>query len=115
MSIFKSIANVSAKAVDLVEEYLKISQEYYKLKLFQLLTFQISFLYKTAIIGGLLFIGFIFLAVSGAIALGTALGNLALGYLLVGVLIFLIAWITYKSRKLIDRKIIRKMSDTFFN
>ena len=114
MSVFESINNTSNKAADIGERYVDKSLEYFKLKIFQQLTYTISMVGKALIIGEGLFIGFIFLAIAGAIALGQALGNVALGYLLVGALFFIIAFIIYKVRYIIDGKIINKIQVRFY-
>lgn len=114
-NIFESINNTSDKAVDIGEKYLKDTQEYYKLKIFQQLTVSISMVAKALLIGGLLFIGLIFLAVAAAIAIGHWIGNDALGYLIIAVVFILIGLIVYSNRRFINHEIIKKMSPKFFN
>ncbi|MBA6152638.1 phage holin family protein [Gelidibacter maritimus] len=114
MNIFESINNTSNKATDIGERYVDKSFEYFKLKIFQQLTYTISMAGKALIIGAVLFIGLILLAIAGAIAIGAALGNVALGYLIVGVLFFVIAFIIYKVRYIIDAKIISKIQVKLF-
>lgn len=114
MNIFESINNTSNKASDIGERYVDKSFEYFKLKIFQQLTYTISMAGKALIIGAVLFIGLILLAVAGAIAIGQALDNVALGYLIVGALFFIIAFIIYKVRYLIDGKIISKIYVKFY-
>ncbi len=114
-SIFESINNTSDKAVDISEKYLKDSHDYYKLKIFQQLTISISLVAKVLIIGGLLFIGLIFLSVAAAIFIGQQLGNVALGYLVVAGIFLIIGIIIYVSRNIINKKIIETLSLKFFN
>lgn len=114
MNIFESINNTSEKAADIGERYIDKSFEYFKLKVFQQLTYTISMAGKALIIGAVLFIGLILLAIAGAIAVGEELGNVALGYLIVGVLFFLIAFVIYKIRYVVDRKIISKIQVKFY-
>lgn len=115
MTVFESINHTTTKATDLGQDYIKKSQEYYKLKIFQQLTFSFSMLGKALVIGSILFIGFVFLAFALAIAIGDWLSNVALGYLIVSGLFFCIALIVYKLRHRIDQKIIKTMSPKFFN
>ncbi|WP_378175472.1 hypothetical protein [Aquimarina sp. SS2-1] len=115
MGIFEALNETSNKAQDSGEAYIKASQEYYKLKAFQQLAKLLSFFSKFAVIGGLFFMGIIFLTVSGTIWLGNFLGSTALACLLVGTLFLLFTGIAYLLRKIIDRKIIRKMSKDFFD
>lgn len=115
MNIFESINHTSGKMADAGETYVKKSQEYFKLKVFQQITVSISLVSKALIIGGLLFIGLFFAAFASALAIGQWLGNLALGYLIVA-LVFLIATvIVYSKRKFINRKIIKSLSSKFFD
>ncbi|WP_299313914.1 phage holin family protein [uncultured Aquimarina sp.] len=115
MGVIDAINETSNKAFDSGETYVKTSQEYYKLKAFQQLTRAFSFLSKLAIIGGLLFLGLIFLTVSGAIWLGHLIGSTALACLFVALTLFLITGIAYFVRKQIDKNIIKKMSQEFFD
>lgn len=114
MNIFESINNTSNKASDLGERYFDKSFEYLKLKVFQQLTYTISMMGKALIIGAVLFIGLIFLAIAAAIAIGEALGHVALGYLIIGIVFIILGIVIYKLRYLIDAKIIAKFQTRFF-
>ena len=114
-TIFESINNTSDKAVDVGEKYIKDTQEYYKLKIFQQLTITISLIAKAFIIGGLLFIGLMFLAAAAAIAIGESIENPSLGYVIVAVIFMIIGAIVYSQRAFINRKIIATISPKFFN
>ncbi|MFD2565137.1 hypothetical protein [Aquimarina rubra] len=115
MGVFDALNETSNKAQDSGESYLKASQEYYKLKVFQQLTKALSFFSKLAIIGGLLFMSAVFLTVSGTIWLGKLIGNTSLACLLMAGILLLFTGLAYGFRKQIDRKIIKKMSKDFFN
>ena len=115
MTVFESLHNTTDKAADNAEKYLKTSQEYFKLKVFQQLAITTSMFAKFAIIGGLLGLGLIFLSVAGAIAIGEALGNVAIGYVIVSLVFFLLAVIAYKLKKKFDLQIIKLLSDKFFD
>ncbi|GAA4271991.1 hypothetical protein U6A24_10810 [Aquimarina gracilis] len=115
MGVIESINKTSNKALDCGETYAKVSQKYYKLKVFQLLTRAFSFLSKLAILGGLLFLGLIFLTVSGAIWLGQVIGSIALACLLMAGLFFLCTLLGYFLRRHIDKNIIKKMSKEFLD
>ncbi|TXE10547.1 phage holin family protein [Gelidibacter salicanalis] len=114
MNVFESINNTSNKATDIGEQYLDKTKKYYKLKVFQHLSYAISMLGKAIIIGAVLFIGLIFLAVASAIAIGNLLGNVALGYLVVGGAFIIVSFIIYKTRHLIDSAIIKKIQSKIF-
>ncbi|MEO8774396.1 MAG: phage holin family protein [Gelidibacter sp.] len=114
MNVFESINNTSEKVSDIGERYVTKSYEYFKLKVFQQLSYTVSMLGKAIIIGAVLFIGLIFMAVAGAIAIGEALGQVSLGYLIVGGIFMIIGLIVYQVRHLIDGKIINKFQSKFF-
>ncbi|SHJ11474.1 hypothetical protein [Aquimarina spongiae] len=115
MKVLESINETSNKALSWGESYVKFSQKYYKLKAFQQLTKAFSFLSKLAIIGSLLFLGLIFLTVSGAIWLSQIIGSAPLACLLMATALFICTAIGYLFRKQIDKNIIRKMSKEFFD
>ena len=114
MNVFESINNTSDKASDIGERYVTKSYEYFKLKVFQQLSYTISMVGKALIIGAVLFIGLIFMAVAGAIAIGDALGHASLGYLIVGGLFMIVGFVIYQVRYLIDGKVINKFQTKFF-
>ena len=114
MNIFESINDTSNKASDVGERYIDTSFEYLKLKVFQQLTFTISMMGKALVIGAVLFIGLIFLAISAAIAIGDALGQIALGYLIIGGFFLIMSFAIYKMRRRFDAKIIAKFQTIFF-
>ncbi|WP_147677821.1 hypothetical protein [Algibacter pacificus] len=115
MNIFESINKSTSNAIKSSENYIKSTEEYLKLKIFQQLALSFSVLIKLALVGGFIFLGFIFLAIAGAIALGELLNSMSLGLLIVGGLLLLIGVITYAFRKYVDKKILRKMSKSFFD
>ncbi|MBR9914409.1 MAG: hypothetical protein GYB32_06200 [Algicola sp.] len=115
MTVFESLNQTTDKATDTAETYIKTSQQYLKLKVFQQLTISLSLVTKLTIIGGLATLALIFIAVAGAIEIGEALGNLALGYATIALLFVLLAIIVYYLRHLIDKKIIKVISTKFFD
>ncbi|QNM85588.1 hypothetical protein H9W90_00245 [Polaribacter pectinis] len=115
MSIFENFSNSADKGTDASKEFVSKSYEYTKLKAFQLTTLSIAMFAKLLVIGGLVSLGFIFVAFSGAIALGEYLDNMALGYLCVGLCIIIFSLLLLAFRKSFDRKVVSKMSKKFFN
>lgn len=115
MGVFNAINDATEKAISSGETYVKTTQEYFKLKVFQQVTLSFSYLSKMAIIGGLMFLGLVFLTVSGALYLGEILNSLPLACLLMALLLFALALIAYYLRGKLDRKIIRKISSKFFD
>jgi hypothetical protein len=115
MTVFESLNKVTDRATDTAEKYVKTSKEYFKLKVFQQLTLTLSLVTKFAVIGGLIAFSLIFMALAGAIAIGEYLGNMSLGYLIMGVLFLLFSFIVYLIRSHINSKIISSMADEFFD
>lgn len=115
MNIFESVNETTGKMSDAGETYVKKTQEYYKLKVFQQLTVSISLVAKGLIIGGLLFIGLFFLALAAAVAIGEWLNNIALGYVIVAGLFLIITAIIYYKRHFINNKIIKALATKFFD
>ncbi|TPV31467.1 hypothetical protein FJ651_14845 [Paucihalobacter ruber] len=115
MNIFESVSKSTGKMSDSGETYIKKTQEYYTLKVFQQLTISASLIAKALIIGGLLLIVLFFLAFAAAMALGNILNNIALGYVSVAGIFLLFTAIIYFNRHLISNKIIKTLSHKFFD
>jgi len=115
MNIFESLNETSNKASDIGETYVSKSHQYVKLKIFQQLTQIMSLLGKMMLVGAFLFIAFLFLAFSAAIAIGYWLNNMAYGALTVGGIFLILAIIVYMLRKQIDGKFIKTMSKNYFD
>ncbi|MCX7547231.1 hypothetical protein OS188_04615 [Xanthomarina sp. F1114] len=115
MNLFNSIGETTDKAADIGETYFKSSHQYLKLKIFQQLTLSVSMVTKLVVISAFLFLGIIFCAVAAALAIGDALENPLLGFLIVGVFFMLIAILIYVGRGAINRIVIQKIGDKFFS
>ncbi|MEE4000970.1 hypothetical protein V1T75_11545 [Tenacibaculum sp. FZY0031] len=115
MSVFKSLHTNSEKAVEKCEEYIKNSEKYYKLKIFQVLTSSLSLIFNFAIIGIFLLIAFVFLAVTLSATLGSYLNNVVLGYLLVALLFMVLAIIAYSLRTTVENFVIKNLSKKYFD
>ena len=112
--MFDSLGETSEKAVEKAQHYIETSKAYYRLKVFQQVSTIIGVMGKAMVIGGLVFIGFLFLAISLAIGLGKLFDSLALGSLSVAAIFILLAFIAYKKRGKIDTEVIKQMSPKFF-
>ncbi len=115
MGVFDALNQTSNKAIDSGEEYFQTTKEYYKLKVFQQLTKSFSILAKLAILGGLFFLGLIFVTVAGALWLGQILGSVILACLLIAGVLFMLTLICYLLRNKINKYVIRKTSKEFFD
>lgn len=114
MSEFESKDTSSDSTIEIGKRYAETSYKYLKLKVFHLLTTNITLLSKILVLGTLFSIGLIFLSFSGAIALGNFFGNMSLGYLIIALVFFLLVIVMYFVRGFISKKIIKSMSDIFF-
>ncbi|QWX83874.1 hypothetical protein H0I23_15700 [Cellulophaga sp. HaHaR_3_176] len=115
MSIIKSLDESTTKAAQSGENYVNSTKKYFELKAFQMLTLMSSYIVKAAILGSLSVLGLIFMAISGAIALGEYYDNKALGHLIVGSIIFIAIVLIFLLRKYLDKYIIKKLSKTYFD
>ncbi len=115
MSIIKSLDETTSKAAKSGEDYVKKTQKYYELKIFQQISLLSSYILKVAIIGSLCVLGLIFIAIAAATALGNYFNDRALGHLSTGLIFFLMIILIYFFRKYIDKFIIKKLSKTFFD
>ncbi len=88
---------------------------YYKLWVFRVITKSSSALFKILLIGVLLVIVFVFFSIAAAIAIGYALDNFALGFLIMGGFYLLVSLLIYVFRNKIERPIIEKLSEIFYN
>lgn len=115
MSIIKSLHTNSEKAIEKGENYIKSSEEYFKLKAFYILTSSLSMIFNFAIIGIFLLIAFVFLAVTISATLGNYLNNEVFGYLLVALLFVVFALIAYSLRRRIENFVIKNLSKKYFD
>jgi len=115
MRIFDTFSDSADKGTAAGKQFISKTYEHTTLKAFQLSALTVSMIAKLVVIGSLASLGFIFLAISSAIALGTYFQNTALGYLLVGLLILFISLLIYFFRNFFDKKVITKMSKMFFS
>lgn len=114
MGIFKTLDESSSSIKDIAEKYVQASQKYLKLKIFQQLTLSLSLIIKFFAIGSFIFMAFLFIAIAAAIALGNAFGSITIGCLIVGLFFITFALVVYLCRKSIERKIIKTISNKFF-
>ncbi|MEP0134502.1 MAG: hypothetical protein ABJJ25_13365 [Eudoraea sp.] len=115
MSVLESLDRTSDKAVNLGEEYLSKTKEYYELKVFQQLTATTALFCKAAIVGSLSFLIIILLIVAGTMALGNLIGNMIHACLISAGILCGIGAIVYALRSRVENLIIRGMSKQFFN
>lgn len=115
MSLIDSLGDHADKAVDLGEEYILKTQEYYELKVFKQLSSTTNIFTKIAVFGSLISLGLLLLLVAATIALGDALGNIVYACLINAACLFILAFILYLMRAKIETLIVKTMSKQFFN
>jgi hypothetical protein len=115
MSILDNLKDSADKGTDASKQFVTKTFEHTKLKAFQVTALTLSVIVKLFIIGSLVVLGFIFLAVSSAIALGEYFENSAFGYLFVGLFFLIISLFLYFFRKYFDKKVIANVSKIFFD
>ncbi|MBD0830855.1 hypothetical protein [Aestuariibaculum sediminum] len=115
MRILDVLNEKSQEALQYGDDYLKSTEKFIKLKVFEQLSLTISLLVKFLIIAGLGFLGLSFFAVSGALALGNVLNSLPLACLIIGASLMFLMILIYVFRKSIDNNVIGKLSNNFFN
>lgn len=115
MGIVEALDETSTKAVDLGAAYVDTTKKYYELKLFQQLAL-VSTQSCTLVLYGLcLFLGIIFLAIGAAVALNAHYDNPVVGYVTVGLCFFILMLLIYALRRKIEKRVINKLSDIYFD
>ncbi len=114
MGIIDSLGETSEKAADKGQHYIETTKAYYRLKIFQQVSIIVGVMGKALVVGGMVLIGFLFLAVAGAIALGNLFGSMALGSIAIAAIFFVLGYIGYRMRNHIDTQVIKKMAPKFF-
>lgn len=97
-----------------VQQYLDTSKEYLRLQVFKLTMHLVTAISKSLMVGALAVLALVFLSVAGAWALGTWLGNIALGFLIVGAVYLLATLVGYRLRDRLDAPILSYFSRKYY-
>ena len=114
INIIESVNKSSSSGIEAGKNFAETSIQYAKLKVFYFSALATISLSKLVIIGSFLFIGLLFLSVSGAIAIGNYLNNISVGYLIIAVIYMLIGLLFFIVRKKIEKHILRELSKKVF-
>ena len=114
MAIFDSIDQTTDNAITKSEEFIRNSEAYYELKVFQIVTSSLSVLIKSVMIGILSLIALMLLALALANYLETVFESTILGYVVTASLFILLALIVYGFRRNIENGVIKALSKKFF-
>lgn len=112
----KSITDNIQEFTTATQNYIESSISYHKLDIYKkLMRVAVSSTHKI-LIGFVLLIAVLFLSIALSIYLGEVLDSTALGYLIVGLFYMIIVLcITLFMKPVIERKLLRKTSEQFFN
>lgn len=115
MGLIDSISDTNSKAADVSEKYIKTSYKYYKLKLFQQLSISVSLVFKSLIIGGFILMCLFSSFVALALYIGESTDNYPLGFVIVSFIFLALSVLAYVLKHIINKLVIKKLSDKFFN
>lgn len=112
----KSISENFSEFSNATQDYIESTINYHKLDLYKKGTKGAVTISYNLILAFFLLIALLFLSVAASIAIGKALDNVALGYLIVGVFYLLIMIVLiFTLKKKLETLILRKTSKQFFN
>lgn len=115
MGLIDSINETNTKATNIGEKYIKTSYKYYKLKIFQQLSIAVGLVFKSLIIGGLLLLCILSCLVALALYIGELTNNYPLGFVITGGIFLAFSILIYFFKHIIEKLIIKKLSQKFFN
>ncbi|MBU2945297.1 hypothetical protein [Zobellia uliginosa] len=98
-----------------VRSYIEISEEYYKLRIFKVLTGSVASITQSLCIGAILFLAVFMFSLGVSIAINEAMGDFYSGFLIVGTFYVVIAIMFYLFRHILHRPLLRNFSKHFFN
>lgn len=107
----ENFAELQQDTKDLIQNNI----EYYKLWTFKVIASSATSLLKIFLLAITLVMVLVFFSIAGALALGYYVGNYALGFLIVGGIYALLSLVIYYFRYIIEKPIITKLSDIFYN
>lgn len=102
------------EAEDSVKSYLDSSQEYYKLKGFKFLMRAVTSFSKVFLVGAVALLALFFLSFAASFGIGQILDNTFYGFLCVGLFYLLLSIILYLVRKKLNRPLLKKFSEFYF-
>ncbi|HUH25213.1 MAG TPA: phage holin family protein [Flavobacterium sp.] len=116
MSLKEEIKNNFSEIKSEAKAFLETNLDYYQLLGFKISSRALGLILKIFALALFLSIGLLFLSFAAAFAIGNSLESNTLGFLIVGGIYVVLAFIIYLFRKsLIDIPILKKFSDIFFN
>lgn len=98
-----------------IRSYIENTGEYYKLQGFKIGMRSITSFAKMLMLGSIVLLALFMLSFAAAYGIGLWLENTFLGFLFVGLFYILIGIIFYLYRNLLDRLMLRKFSEYYFD
>ncbi len=98
-----------------VRSFIEHNKEYYKLLVFKVLMQVITSFTKMLFIGAIIFFVLFLLSLTASIAIGQFLGNMLYGFLIVSVFFIILGVILYLLRNKLDKPLIKKFSENYFD
>ncbi|MBW3518857.1 competence protein [Flavobacterium sp. NKUCC04_CG] len=96
--------------------YLDSNIEFYQLWGFKVITKATSFMLKLFLLSLFSMLTLLFISIAAAFAIGRSLESFTLGFLIVGGIYLILSLVIYYYKNLIiEKPLIRKFSDIFFN
>lgn len=112
---FEELKESTSKIQEETKAYVETTVQYYKLWGFNVLMKSTRMIVRFILLGFFLMIAFLFGSIAAALAIGDALDNIALGFLIVaGAYFVLIILLCFLRLRFVERQILRRFSKVFF-
>jgi len=112
---FTELKNDILDANTNIRSYVKNSDEYIRLKIFKVLMRSITSFAQILLVGSILLISLLFLSIAASILIGEAINNVLYGFLIVGLFYMFIGIICYFMRAKLNKPLIRRFSQYYFD
>ncbi len=98
-----------------VSAYVEHSLEYAKLKSFKISMVLVTYFAKVILVGIFAILTLLFLSLAASYAMGEAFDNLLYGFLIVGLIYFVLGLLGYLIRNRLNKPILRMFSKYYFD
>ena len=113
---FEELKESTNKIQEETKAYVESTVQYYKLWGFQFVMKSTRMIVRFLLLGFFLMIAFLFGSIAAALAIGSALESMALGFLIVaGFYFLLIILLCFLRLRFVEKQILRRFSNLFFN
>lgn len=111
---FESLKEDLAGSQQAARDYIESTADYYRLRTFKFLMKAVVALTLVLFLGALGSLALFFLSVAASLALGKALGNPTLGFLVVGGGYLLLGLLAYAFRRRLEAPVLKMFSKYYF-